>query len=117
MTAETLALQEAIELVVMIKCMLLDILKIEYNNKTLPIKCITDSKSLHDAVYSSKEVTEKRLKIELCAIRESLGKGEVTSVPWTNSKNQLADCLTKEGASRDKLYDALSEKIKLYSNS
>ena len=70
LTAETLALQEAIELAIMIKCMLLDILKIEYNNKTLPIKCITDSKSLHDAVYSSKEVTEKRLRIELCAIRE-----------------------------------------------
>ena len=117
LTAETLALQEAIELAIMIKCMLLDILKIEYNNKTLPIKCITDGKFLHDAVYSSKEVTEKRLKVELCAIRESLEKDEVTSVLWTNSKNQLADCLTKEGASRDKLYDALCEKIKLYSNS
>ena len=110
-------LEEAIELAIMTTCMLLDILKIEYNNKILPIKCITDSNSLHDAVYSSKEVTEKRLKIELCAIRESLEKGEVTSVLWTNSKNQLADCLTKEGASHDKLYDALSEKIKLYPNS
>ena len=74
LTVETLALQEAIKLAIMIKCMLLDILKIEYNNKTLPIQCMTDSKSLHDAVYSIKEVTEKRLKRESCAIRESLEK-------------------------------------------
>ena len=91
-----------------------EILKIQLNNQTLPIKCITDSKSLHDAVYSSREVTEKRLKIELSAIRESLEKGEIESVLWVNSKDQLADCLTKEGASREKLYEGLTGKLNLY---
>ena len=114
LTAETLALQEGIEVSIMIKWMLLEILKIDTNNEILPITCITDSKSLHDAVYSTKEVTEKRLKIELCAIREALEKREIESVVWINTKDQLADCLTKEGASREKLYDALCGKIKLY---
>ena len=77
----------------------------------MPTKCITDSKSLHDAVYSSKEITEKRLKIELCKIRESLEKGEIETVIWVNSKDQQADCVTKEGASREKLYEEILENL------
>ena len=57
LTAETLALQEAVELSIMNKYMFSEILKIQLNNQTLPVKCIADTKSLHDAVYSSKEVT------------------------------------------------------------
>ena len=112
LTAETLALQEAIELSIMIKHMFSEILKIQLDNQTLPIKCITDSKSLHGTVYSSKEVTEKRLKIELSTIRESLEKGEIESVLWVNSKDQLVGCLTKEGASREKIHEGLIGKRK-----
>ena len=72
------------------------------------MNCFTDSKSLHDAVYSSKILTEKRLKIELCAIRELLEKGEIHSITWVNSSDELVDCLTKEGASREKLYNVPS---------
>ena len=75
MTAETLALQDVIKVAYTIRCLVLEILKLEQQNQILPIKCITDSKSLHDAVYSTKTLTE--LKIELCAICESLEKGEI----------------------------------------
>ena len=76
----------------------------------MPIKCITDSKSSHDAVYSSKTLTEKRLKIELCAICESLEKREIQSVTWVNSSDQLADCLTTEVKHlvKNYIYDVLS---------
>ena len=109
LTAETLALQEVIEAAIMIKAMFLEILNVDAHNQILPIKCVT----LHDAVYSTKTLTEKRLKIELCAIREWLEKQEIHSVIWVCSEDQLADCLTKEGASREKLYDKLSGKVKL----
>ena len=114
LTAETLALQEVIDLAFTIKCMLLEISNLSMQNQILPIKCIVDSKSLYDAVYSSNNPAEKRLKVELCSIRESLEKGEIQSVKWVVSKDQLADCLTKEGASKEKLYDVLNGKIKLY---
>ena len=114
LTAETLALQ-VIDLAFMIKCLLLEISNLTMQNQILPIKCIIDSKSLYDVVYSSNNPTEKRLKVELCAIRESLEKGEIQSVKWVVSKDQLADCLTKQGASREKLYDDLNGKTKLYS--
>ena len=102
LTAETLALHEVSEVAYMIT------LKPQYQNQILPIKYITDSKSLHDVVYFSKTLTEKRLKTELCAMRELLEKGEIHSVTWVNSSDQLVDCLTKEGASHEKLYDVLS---------
>ena len=69
LTAETLALQEVIEAAIMIKTMFLEILNVDAHNQILLIKCVTDSKSLYDAVYSTKTLIEKRLKIELCAIR------------------------------------------------
>ena len=98
------------------KYLLLETLKLEQQNQILPIKCITDSKSLHDTAYLSKTLTEKRLKTELCAIRESLEKEGIHSVTWVNSSDQLADCLTKDGTFREKLYDIMSGKsnTKLY---
>ena len=72
LTAETLALQEVIDLAFMIKCMPLEISNLSMHNQILPIKCIIDRKSLYDVVYSSNNPTEKRLKVKLCAICESL---------------------------------------------
>ena len=86
----------------------------KYAESNTSNQSIIDSKSLYDAVYSSNNPTEKRLKVELCAIRESLEKGEIQSVNWVVSQDQLDDCLTKQGASREKLYDVLNGKTKLY---
>ena len=113
LTAETLALQEVIEVPIMIKAMFLEILNVDAHNEILLINCVTDSKSLHGAVYSTKTLTEEPLKIELCAIQESLEKQEIHSVIWVCSEDLLADCLTKEGASQEKLYGTLSGKVKL----
>ena len=93
LTAETLALQEVSEVAFMIKCTLLEILNFKCWKPNL-----ANSKYLHDAVYCSNNPTEKRFKIELCSIQESLEKG----------------CLTKEGASCEKLHDALNGKTKLF---
>ena len=49
-------------------------------------------------------LAEKRFKIELCTIYKSLEKEEIHFVTWVNSNDQLEDCLTKEGPSREKWY-------------
>ena len=82
---------------------IIDLPKEEY----LPIYAIVDNKSLIESLYSTKTVTEKHLKIDICIIREMLEKGEVKSVIWRESELQLADCLTKGGASTNKLLLAL----------
>ena len=47
----------------MIKTMFFEILNVDGHNQILLIMCLTDSKSLHDVVYFTKTLTEKRLKL------------------------------------------------------
>ena len=60
----------------------------------MPIICIINSKSLHDAVYSSKVPYTSLWK-----------KTKIYSVTQVNSSDKLVDCLTKERASCEKLCD------------
>ena len=82
--------------------MFLEILNVDAHNQILPINCVTDRKSLHDAVYSTKTLTEKRLKIELCEIRESLEK-----------QVKISCLIASQRGGQEKLYGTLSGKIKL----
>ena len=107
LSAETLALEEGIEACFMLKSILCEILGFCEKDKILPIECTTDNKSLLEAVYSTKTLTEKRLKVDICVIREMIAKGEVHSVKWQDGKYQLADCLTKAGASCSRLLEVL----------
>ena len=80
--------------------------------ETLQITLITDNKSLHDNLASGKAVIERRLRIEMAAIKEALERKIVNEAVWVNTENQLADVLTKKGASPLRLLTAL-EKGKL----
>ena len=53
----------------------------------MPVTLFTDNKSLYDAIKSSKYVQNKRLRIDIAAVKESI-----------NTKQQLADPRTKSGA-------------------
>ena len=68
----------------------------------------TDNRSLYDAVHSTTAVEEKRLRVEIAAIRESLRNGEV-QVDWIPKTKQLADCLTQQGADSKKLMEVLED--------
>jgi len=102
--AETMAMLDAIDSCVWIGSLLNEILpdKIEIS----VIK--TDNRSLCDAVHSTTAVEEKRLRVEIAAIRESIRNGEV-KVDWVPKTKQLADCLTKQGADSQKLMEVLED--------
>ena len=72
--AETLALQEALELCVMIRVILLKLYTKETDGGLFPIHCYTDDKSLFDSIHSTKTLQEKWLKVDVCIIREMLEK-------------------------------------------
>ena len=59
-------------------------------------------------MHSTKTLKEKRLKIDVCIIREKLENKEISSVNWCTSKTQLAACLTKATASPSKLISVLN---------
>ena len=55
-----------------------------------------------------KHLSDKRLKIDICIIREMLSTGDIKEIEWVPKELQLADCPTKSGASPTKLLDALT---------
>lgn len=70
---------------------------------------MTDNHSLYDALKSTKQVTEKRLRLDISGIKELIQNKIIKMVLWSETKAQLADCLTKKGASPLVLLKALSE--------
>ena len=70
---------------------------------------MTDNKSLHDTLLSSKQVDDKHLRIDISVIDDMLARSELERVIWVSGANQLADALTKKGVSPDKLRTVLSQ--------
>ena len=71
--------------------------------KNIPVILFTDCKNLHDAIYSTCLVEDSWLIPDIAVIQESLEQKTVTCVRRVRSKEMLADCLTKAGASANQL--------------
>ena len=97
LAAETLAMVLATDAAIFIQEKINEILSVKPN-----IHCFTDSKSLVQAINSTKPVLEKRLRIDIAALAENLEKGEIESISWIDTHRQLANSLTK-GVSGDRL--------------
>ena len=90
--AECLTELEGAEMGFLIRFVLCDILQLSSESQVLPVFCVTDNRSVH----STKTLTDKRLKMDICIWREMLHKKEIKGIRWVESKNQLADCLTMD---------------------
>ena len=99
LAAETLALVEGAEASFYIASILKEITKAD----EIPIRCKVDYKSLLDALSSSKQVDDKRLRIDIAVLDDIMERKEIDQVSWVDTKCQLADCLTKRGASTENL--------------
>ena len=51
-----------------------------------------------DAVHSTTNVSDKKLRRDVAGIKQMMREGEVNKVTWCPGKKQLADCMTKRGA-------------------
>ena len=60
---------------------------------------MTDSKSLYDALCSKKNVLEKCLHIDITLLKEFSDNKSITKIHYVPGQNQLANVLTKKGAS------------------
>ena len=104
LAAETMALHEGAKTSIYLATMIKQLLP----NITTKVICITDNKSLVDALHSTKMMTDRWLRLNIFGIKSMLTNHEVDSVQWIDTKNQLADCLTKKGSCRDNLINAIS---------
>ena len=109
MASETLALVDAAEASCWLSNLILELLSYNKDVKIhLPIACFTDSRQLYDALHSIRHVLKKRLRVEIGVLREMIEKKEIISGNWITSDKQIANCLTKRGASPDLLLKVLS---------
>ena len=79
--------------------------------KLIPIEIYTDNKSLHDAIISKKNVLEKRLRIDIAMLRELFERKIIKQIHHISTNKQIANALTKKGASTKGLLDMLQKGI------
>ena len=75
--------------------------------KDWTIICITDCNSLFNELQTSNTIEDKGLRIPIGGLRRKLKDNEFV-VKWVEKGKQLADPLTKAGASSTLLCDVLS---------
>ena len=109
LAGETLAMADAIDSGIFLATLFKEITKGYAKPEKLPIICLTDNRSLYEAIKSTKYVSDKRLRLEISSIKELIKLGQIKAIEWIDTKHQLADCLAKKGASTYNLLKALSE--------
>ncbi|KAI0995221.1 hypothetical protein K3495_g12962 [Podosphaera aphanis] len=67
----------------------------QLNMESLPLIVCTDSFSLYDCLVKLGTTREKRLMIDIIAIRQSYEKRELTEIRWINGNDNPADAMTK----------------------
>ena len=101
--SEALSLQEAIEHAIFLRSLIEELLLLPL--KSIPIDAIIDNKSIVEAIHSTKVVNNKRLNIDISAIKQQ--STEIRSIRWCPGSLQLANSLTKRGAQSHILLDIL----------
>ena len=105
LSAEALALLDCLETAVYLAKILQEI----SGCGNFEIRAFVDNKSLVDNLSSGGNVEDKRLRIDIAVLRGMLESGEIAEVAWVDASGQLADCLTKKGASPEQLRAAISK--------
>ena len=104
LASEALSLGETADAGLLIANMVKEIYKLP----AIPqVRFFSDSKSLKDALYTSNTVEDMSIRVSIARMREMVNLGEI-SVKWVEGKRQLADVLTKKGASSEALLRVLA---------
>lgn len=96
MAAEALALQEGIGDAIYTKKLLESIVD---ENANIPIYAFCDHKGLVTSLHSTCLCNDKLLRLNIGAIKRFLEDGQISSITHISGEKQLANCLTKVGAS------------------
>ena len=104
LAAETLALTDGCDTTFFIANLITDI----GLYKTIPIAALTDNQSLNDTIKATKPTLDRRLRVEISALREMCDKNEI-NIHWISKQHQLSDVLTKKGASVHNLVKVLQK--------
>ena len=95
MTAEVQALILGFDYAFMIKTLVEEILGTE-----LVIEAMIDSRTVFNVVAKKAKTTERRLQIDIFALRQSYDTGELNRIAWIPGQSNPADPLTKPALSK-----------------
>ena len=105
LAGEALAMNDTIGEVVYNKAVLKQIFGAKVDS--IPVIITTDSNNLFKAVYSTSLVEDGRLIPDIAVVKEALELEVVTEVRRVDTKEMIANCLTKAGASSTLLTNVL----------
>ena len=96
LSAETLALNDSLDDAVYFKHIISEIYHDNVREIKIPIAYI-DNKYSDESLRSTKQVQEKRLRIDTAEVQRMLESKKINEINWIPSKENLADELTKRG--------------------
>ena len=99
--AEAMAVNDTLDEMVYIKEVLKEALG--RDAESISMELYTDSRNLHKSVMSTSLNENPRLRADVAKLQESLKTGELNKFNQIGGHEMLADCLTKKGASSEKL--------------
>jgi len=67
---------------------------------SIPLVVCTDSYSLYECLVKLGTTNEKRLMIDIMALRQSYERREIAEIRWINGEDNPADALTKATPNR-----------------
>ena len=69
-------------------------------HRNIPLKMFTDSKQLFDVITKSSSTTERRLMIDVAAVREAYHSFEISEVGLVRGSTNMADAFTNPSANK-----------------
>ncbi|KAM4057858.1 polyprotein [Hirsutella rhossiliensis] len=89
--------------------------KYRLNLPPIPLIVCTDSFSLYECLVKLGTTKEKRLMIDIMALRQSYERREITEIRWINGADNPADAMTKASPNRalERLVDTNSLTIRI----
>ena len=104
LAAECMALHDGVDNAFYMKTILKELVGVE-----MDIHGYVDNNSLVESLYSTTNVKEdKRLVVDMNALKEMIEKLELKSVTWRSGKHQIADVMTKSGVSPLQIQNVLN---------
>ena len=102
LAAETMSLSEALDHAIYLKEIAMELTAVD--GDSIPIEALVDNQSAEDALYSTKSVDEKWLRIDIGSIKQMLTTEEVAKIQWIPADKMIGNGLTKQGT---QTYDLL----------
>ena len=107
-TAETLALESAIDDAIHLSEMISEVYTGEVNGYSIPLVIREDSKALIQSLYSTRKVKRTTMRVIISCIQQHIQRGIIKDIFHVKSHQQLADVFTKRGVNPSNIIEAMS---------